>query len=51
MLQAVKGQNTKFSIFTGDVVEGILPSHQFYIVLMIFLAAVWLVDKQQVTPL
>ena len=22
MMQAVKGQNTKFSIFTGDVVEG-----------------------------
>ncbi|KAF9530188.1 sphingomyelin phosphodiesterase [Crepidotus variabilis] len=33
MLSAVKGQNTKFSVFTGDVVE----------------AAVWLVDPNEVT--
>ena len=29
MLQAVKGQNTKFSIFTGDVVEGTLAPRYF----------------------
>lgn len=51
MFQSVKEQNSRFSIFTGDVVEGIVAFHYLDVILTIFLAAVWLVDKQRVTSL